>query len=186
MTTLTINPAHLGNRALTLTIGELPDLAHEPVHRAISACLFFVPRWVRQLDLRFDREQDGSYAQIGTNLTKRQAWISFGKEWLAHPDGDAGRVRTLLHELAHLWLSPLCDLWPEVIKPLAEHGGPVCGTITNNALVHGEETVVHDLACAFAEMIESGALAPVSIDLLTGARTTPPTSPKRPRGRGSR
>lgn len=163
MTTLTINPAALGNRSLTITIDELPDQIAGPFRQVLTECMYFVPRWVRSMHVTHNNGDGSSVLSINLKAKYRCGTVFLKDLWLTQTPRE--RRICFLHELAHLWLSPLDGIWEEVIKPLAQHGGNPAAEMAENALSHGSEHVVEDLAHLFNEMIESGSIKPVSIDL---------------------
>lgn len=176
MTTLTIDPAHLGNRALTLTIGSMPEAAAEPVRIALTECLAFVPRWVREFEVYWAERDRSEWASTKLQSRYRRAEMFLNEGWLTL--SPRKRRQTVLHELAHVWLMPFHGATHDAFDTMLQAQPETVSKTCYEVFESGMETTAEDLALLFDEMIESGALAPVSIDLRTGART----SPKRKRG----
>ncbi|MCL4221008.1 MAG: hypothetical protein KJZ65_06535 [Phycisphaerales bacterium] len=180
MTTLTIDPAALGNRALTLTIGPMPDAAAEPVRVALTECLAFVPRWVREFEVYFADRQHSEWAETKLQSRYRRAEMFLNEAWLKL--SPRKRRQVVLHELAHVWLMPFHGATHDAFDAMLNQQPETVSKTCYEVFEAGMETTAEDLAHLFDEMIESGSVAPVSIDLRTGARTTPETSSKRKRG----
>lgn len=168
MTTLTINPAALGNRSLTITIDELPDQIVSAFRQVLTECMYFVPRWVREFEVYFAERERSEQATTELQGRYRRAEMYLNEAWLKL--SPRKRRQVVLHELAHVWLMPFHTATHDAFDNLlGQQPEPVSKTLYE-VFESGMETTAEDLAHLFDEMIETGSLSPVSINLFTGAR----------------
>lgn len=162
MNTLTIPAAAIGNRDLTLVVHEFPEIMLEPVRTALAESLYFVPRTLRRLSVNYGGANDRHVAEIEVHEFYRRATMTLYNGWASDPPAE--RRLAVLHELAHVWVKR----YDQAIEDMAGHFFPDDKPIraaTQEFAHTALESVVEDLAILFNELIESGAVKPVPLNL---------------------
>jgi len=127
---------------------ELPPEYKAAVEPLIAKWLWLAPSWVRTLDVHYDNSATEAAAWVTTNFDYRRATIYLTGGWLYEEDPE--REYMLVHELCHLFSSPLVNWFQRYINRTTEDESLLAGELNDRLAEHVEGCTV-DLSRALVE-----------------------------------
>lgn len=125
----------------------MPDEIRKAVSPLVEKWAWLAPSWVRSLCVSNDAAGE-HIARVESQVRYRRASVFVSPHWLE--EGDEEREHYLVHELCHLFQSPLVDWVSRVIDRLADEGSQLAQELHDRLAEHCEGTTT-DLARALLE-----------------------------------
>ncbi|GIK18657.1 MAG: hypothetical protein BroJett004_08210 [Planctomycetota bacterium] len=141
----------LAGRGLHVVFDGLPAEVERAVRPALSVALAIVPRWAREVRVKWDDANNEHEANVHASAAYRSCCISVCPAFIALAPRE--REQVLMHELVHLHVSPLHTAALDALHALSDEGSGE-RALAESSLDAALETVVEDLTMLCRDLLD--------------------------------